>query len=232
MVNTHKLEHSDTVMTNIHSKDKCIGEFCTIHNMSDHIMRSFPQHWREDRSIMERICDHDVGHPDPDNPWPIDDDRWIHGCCGCCGENTDTDSLSEELSDIVQELKDFAYIIDECKGVAVVTMLESKIFFDAACKIERLQKELFLLQLVRQSEKLGLYEWQDNHLDNKTDGHDSIVTRLLALNHPAAITAPRNRAAVHLASVGHTGTDSTVAGAARNQTRHTSSAASAADGQR
>jgi hypothetical protein len=139
MAKIHKLEHSDTVITNVHSKNKCSGDFCTVHNMSDHVLRKFPQHWREDRSIMERICDHGVGHPDPDNPWPVDDCRWIHGCCGCCGESTDTDSLSDEPFDIVQELRDFAYIIDGCKGVAVVTMLESKIFSDAANEIERLK---------------------------------------------------------------------------------------------
>jgi hypothetical protein len=58
-----------------------------------------------------------------------------------------------------------------------------------ACEIERLKKELALLQLVRQSEELGLYEWQDDHLDNETDDHDSIVNRLLALNHPDAADA-------------------------------------------
>jgi len=58
-----------------------------------------------------------------------------------------------------------------------------------ACEIERLQKELALLRLVRQSEELGLYEWQDDHLDNETDDHDSIVNRLLALNHADAADA-------------------------------------------
>jgi hypothetical protein len=141
MAKAHKLEHSETVITNVHSKNKCLAEFCTIHNMSNHILRSFPQHWREDRSIMERICDHGVGHPDPDNPWPTHDYRWIHGCCGCCAENTNTNSLNDEPFDIVQELKDFAYIIDESKGVATVTMLESKIFSDAAHEIEWLTEE-------------------------------------------------------------------------------------------
>jgi hypothetical protein len=57
-----------------------------------------------------------------------------------------------------------------------------------ACEIERLQKELALLQLVRQSEELGLYEWQDHHLDKDTDS-DDCITRLLALNHPDASDA-------------------------------------------
>ena len=53
---------------------------CCIHNPSDHHMRTWPQHWRDDRGIMERICEHGCGHPDPDDKSL---DR-IHGCCGCC----------------------------------------------------------------------------------------------------------------------------------------------------
>jgi hypothetical protein len=37
---------------------------------------------------MERICDHGIGHPDPDDirvreRW----DEGVHGCDGCCHEN-------------------------------------------------------------------------------------------------------------------------------------------------
>jgi hypothetical protein len=79
-----KLEHSDTILHNVHKKSECLGEYCTIHKKSKHHMRSFPQHWRSDRHIMERICEHGVGHPDPDSPWASGDSRWIHGCDGCC----------------------------------------------------------------------------------------------------------------------------------------------------
>ena len=78
----YKLEHSDEVLTNVHPTTACKGEYCTIHNMSDHSMRSFPQHWRSDRGIMERTCPHGIGHPDTDDPTT---DR-IHGCDGCCGD--------------------------------------------------------------------------------------------------------------------------------------------------
>lgn len=37
-------------------------------------------HWRDDRSFMERICPHGVGHPDPDDEHADP----IHGCDGCC----------------------------------------------------------------------------------------------------------------------------------------------------
>ena len=47
-------------------------------------MRDWPQNYRVDTGVTERICSHGVGHPDPDNPWPKDDPRWVHGCDGCC----------------------------------------------------------------------------------------------------------------------------------------------------
>ena len=50
-----------------------------------------------------------------------------------------SDDLSTEDEDIVQELRNFAYIIEESKGVAVVTMLEGAIFDEAADEIERLR---------------------------------------------------------------------------------------------
>jgi len=47
-------------------------------------MRSFPQWWRSDRGIMERVCKHEIGHPDPDSPWPPESAEWVHSCDGCC----------------------------------------------------------------------------------------------------------------------------------------------------
>lgn len=79
------LEHTDKFFRQMHASAKCEGESCTIHNRSDHHMRSFVQGWRADRGIMERICQHGVGHPDPDDykiRLKIDDG--VHGCDGCC----------------------------------------------------------------------------------------------------------------------------------------------------
>lgn len=70
-------------LLNVHSEESCLGPHCVIHNQSDHVMREFPTHWREDRGFMERICPHGVGHPDPDDPFADP----IHGCDGCCGAN-------------------------------------------------------------------------------------------------------------------------------------------------
>ena len=78
------LEHTDDWL-NCHEESVCRGDFCTLHNRSDHKMRAFPQHWRADRGIMERICEHGVGHPDPDEyQVRMGFDKGTHGCDFCC----------------------------------------------------------------------------------------------------------------------------------------------------
>lgn len=56
-------------------------------------MRAWPLNWRSDRRLMERICPHGVGHPDPDHlahvaRVPFKDGQYdsdgTHGCDGCC----------------------------------------------------------------------------------------------------------------------------------------------------
>ncbi len=79
---------------NVHAPEDCIGRACCIHEPSDHSMRDFPRYWREDRGIMERICPHGIGHPDPDDiAWQVmafaQEGRdptglAVHGCDGCC----------------------------------------------------------------------------------------------------------------------------------------------------
>lgn len=68
------------VLHNVHDEAKCAGRACCIHHPSDHLMVTWRQHWRGDRQLMERLCAHGVGHPDPDD---ISPDR-VHGCDGCC----------------------------------------------------------------------------------------------------------------------------------------------------
>ena len=83
----------------VHDKADCKGEYCVIHNPSSHCMRDFPTHWRADRYLMERICPHGIGHPDPDDLaykavmfGNTDvgkrnlEHEVVHGCDGCCGE--------------------------------------------------------------------------------------------------------------------------------------------------
>jgi hypothetical protein len=73
-----------------HAKDQCSGQYCSIHNPSPHHMVTWHQLWRGDRGIMERICPHGIGHPDPDDVAhherikPDDDYYGVHGCDGCC----------------------------------------------------------------------------------------------------------------------------------------------------
>ncbi len=78
-----------------HGPDKCSGEHCVIHNPSDHHMRDWPLMWRADRKMMERTCEHGVGHPDPDDmdhkKRTGSKDDGTHGCDGCCTRSTDVD---------------------------------------------------------------------------------------------------------------------------------------------
>ncbi len=75
-----------------HLPATCKGQACSVHNPSDHHMAKWRQHWRSDRKIMERLCPHGVGHPDPDEmsflkkrlPKREFETHGVHGCDGCC----------------------------------------------------------------------------------------------------------------------------------------------------
>lgn len=88
----------------VHDATACEGESCVLHNPSDHHMADWPMVRRFDLRppIVERQCEHGVGHPDPDSAaWAervVREDTelrwqnersdgtyvWIHGCDGCC----------------------------------------------------------------------------------------------------------------------------------------------------
>ena len=88
-----QLENS-SIRLSTHSSNFCMIEVCTIHKRTDHSMRSFPQFWRSDRKIMERICTHGVGHPDPDEYKIIEGiDDGTHGCDGCCIQFADEEEF-------------------------------------------------------------------------------------------------------------------------------------------
>jgi hypothetical protein len=78
------------MLGNVHDREDCSGA-CPIHAPSDHHMREWPLHWRDDRRLMERICPHGVGHPDPDHIAFTEqlrgsraaDVESTHGCDGC-----------------------------------------------------------------------------------------------------------------------------------------------------
>jgi hypothetical protein len=77
LVGGQHLTHDQT-----HRRVDCIGRTCPIHNPSPHHMRHWTQRWRGHHNDwpMERICPHDVPHPDPDDPAP----NRFHVCDGCC----------------------------------------------------------------------------------------------------------------------------------------------------
>lgn len=79
----------------VHASGQCAGQNCSIHNPSNHVLKDAPLTWRSDRRMMERICSHGVGHPDPDdvsyNVMVLDKDEEsysMHGCDGCCSNGT------------------------------------------------------------------------------------------------------------------------------------------------
>lgn len=76
----------------VHFEEDCSGDTCVIHKPTDHLMRDWTLIWRNDRDIFERICEHGIGHPDPDqtefwmNTMLLADAEAmeVHGCDGCC----------------------------------------------------------------------------------------------------------------------------------------------------
>lgn len=88
----------------IHDEDECSalsakGKFkaavyCPFDKPSDHKMVGWPMDIRLDafaRGLVERMCPHGVGHPDPDSvQFMVTASKqrsWgTHGCDGCCGE--------------------------------------------------------------------------------------------------------------------------------------------------
>lgn len=73
----------DEIVSNVHLRKDCKRNKCTLHNAVDPHMTTFRLHYRHDRGIFERICEHGVGHIDPNTYLPHDDSG-IHGCDGCC----------------------------------------------------------------------------------------------------------------------------------------------------
>lgn len=65
----------------VHLEAWCAGKTCLVHNPSDHHMRRWPLLWNDQRLCFERLCPHDITHPDPDS-WG---DQLHEGPCdGCC----------------------------------------------------------------------------------------------------------------------------------------------------
>lgn len=80
-----------------HGKDECSGTPCVLHSPSDHPLKDAPLQWRSERAMMERVCEHGIAHPDPDDrahwerrlgddpaSWEFIEARAQHSCDGCC----------------------------------------------------------------------------------------------------------------------------------------------------
>lgn len=78
---------SGVTLRNVHDESGCVGA-CVIHRPTRHHMSEWSLVWRDDRGIFERICEHGIGHPDPDqlDYWKRTRQEWqsVHGCDGCC----------------------------------------------------------------------------------------------------------------------------------------------------
>jgi hypothetical protein len=91
----------------VHQPETCAGQDCVLHNPSSHDMLDRPMVWRQDTGVMERTCEHGVGHPDPDHMsyvksltpehdcelvegykrncgYPHLEWQGVHGCDRCC----------------------------------------------------------------------------------------------------------------------------------------------------
>lgn len=90
-----------------HEKTQCVGEYCTIHNNSSHHMVEWAQNWRPDRRIMERICCHGIGHPDPDDPKFQDEYERVHGCDGCCVPPPPASKPQEFFEDYIELIRNY-----------------------------------------------------------------------------------------------------------------------------
>lgn len=78
-------------LVNVHPRELCQGRHCVLHNPSDHHMREWKLIFRNDTGLMERICEHEIGHPDPDSLYYFQEvlgreDAVVHGCDRCCWE--------------------------------------------------------------------------------------------------------------------------------------------------
>lgn len=86
-----------TVLVNVHTADQCKGQFCCVHNPSQHHMLQWKPVWDGVFKHMWRSCPHSLIHPDPDDlahtryRWgsEVAASQSIHDCDGCCQPTAD-----------------------------------------------------------------------------------------------------------------------------------------------
>lgn len=90
------------IMNHVHDAETCTGP-CVLHNPSQHSMSDFDLVLRAS-GLMERICPHGVGHPDPDSLayfMRLDPDCELgtHGCEGCCASDDEWRAIWDDVPD-------------------------------------------------------------------------------------------------------------------------------------
>jgi hypothetical protein len=105
-----EIQHNMALDT-IHTPYQCSGEPCCIHDPSEHTMRTWPMNLRE-TGLIERICPHGIGHPDPDSAAWMERatgqiDAWgVHGCDGCCHQpEPDLDAERDQVLKMIKEVE-------------------------------------------------------------------------------------------------------------------------------
>lgn len=106
---------SNGVLTDVHPPSECAGQpwGCWVHDPRPHPLDHAPVRWREDKGTAERMCDHGIGHPDPQDAaywWHTRRrDVTVHGCDGCCqplpewSTDTDTSTASADAPTVLPD---------------------------------------------------------------------------------------------------------------------------------
>ena len=92
MIRVWRPEHTDIIVSKIHSPRLCDGRPCPVHNMSDHVLRSSKQvlEWVNGAAFTFRVCEHGSFHSDPDESEDYMARCFVtraeleEGCDGCC----------------------------------------------------------------------------------------------------------------------------------------------------
>lgn len=118
------------VVWRVHKAATCEGSYCAIHNPSDHPMKDARRvlRWPDPFSLkptgfVERVCEHGVGHSDPDSVAFHDNNglrgTGVHGCDGCCHPTEEKDMSTNFLdpedwsSELVEEFEDLPNLMDD-----------------------------------------------------------------------------------------------------------------------
>lgn len=108
------------ILGRLHPRSACEGRPCVVHDPSEHHLRHLPTHFRDDKGQMERICEHGVGHPDPDDlAWHASEGRehmGVHGCDLCCLSEEDHRKLIDEMAEEDRRRTRAERVVDVIEG--------------------------------------------------------------------------------------------------------------------